>query len=339
MNIQHNNHFVPQMYLNAWGSDNKIFEYRLLVSNEKVPIWTRKSIERTASQDYLYVNIVDGVESDEFEKVFNTKFETPAKIPLMKAICGDRMSSEDWKKLINYVTAQYVRTPKFFLQCKQIEESILPDVLKDLAKQLEKMDFPPEPIEQEDELSSLLPVKFDVLRQDEDGTATANITVIAGKSSWLLTIRHILSVDSDVLKTIQAKKWRVVTSHPDIKWPTCDNPFVIFTINQRGQYSITDGIGQPTNYFAFPLSPRKALLCGNKTIPPNLILTEEESIMIKNLIIHNAYLYVYSDFEDSNVPLLRPRYIDLETYNRIYTEQKNWYDVYKAQEGPFLHRR
>jgi len=338
MGIQHNNHYVPQMYLNTWGTDNKIFEYRLLVSNEKVPVWSRESIEHVASLDYLYVHVVDGNEFDDIEKEFDVQFETPAKIPLMKAIQGDRMYPDDWKKLISYVTAQYVRTPKFYLQCKQLEESIFPSVMEGLAKELEEMVVPPETIQDKD-LSSLLPVKVEILGQDENGTANANITMVAGKNTWLFTIRHILSGDSDVLNIMHMKKWRVVTSHPDVTWPTCDNPFVIFTINKKMQYSITDGIGQPMNYFVFPLSPRKALLCGNKAIPPNLFLTKDESIMIKNLIIHNAYLYVYSDLEDPDIPVLLPRCVDLETYKRIYSEQKNWFDVYKSQEGPFLHRR
>lgn len=339
MNLQHNNHFVPQMYLNAWGTDKKIYRYRLLVSNEKVPLWSRQSIEHTASQDFLYIHVVDGIENDDLEKEFNEKFETPAMTPLMNAINGERMSPDDWEILINFVVAQYVRTPKFYLQNKQIEEQIIPGVMEEVSKELAEMDSPP-PIEKHDsELSSLLPVTFDLIDKTEDGGAIAKITMIAGKSTWLLTIKHLLSDDSVILSIMRSRKWSIAQADPDILLPTCDNPFIIFSVNSQGVYSITDGLGKPENIFAFPISPHKVLLSTSKRIRPRLQLTKEETIMIKNLIVDNSYDSVYSYFEDPEIPKMRARIVNEELFKENQAKFDNWYEVYKEQEGPFLHRR
>lgn len=42
-NISRNNHFVAQMYLEAWkNSDNKVWIYDLLVPNENCDLWSEK---------------------------------------------------------------------------------------------------------------------------------------------------------------------------------------------------------------------------------------------------------------------------------------------------------
>ena len=43
------NHYIPQMYLKNWSSDNKkIWQKKLLVSNENIPEWQKVSIDNTA---------------------------------------------------------------------------------------------------------------------------------------------------------------------------------------------------------------------------------------------------------------------------------------------------
>ena len=75
MSISRNNHYIPQMYLQQWGTDNKIYVYRLLVSDAKVPVWAQQAISRTASMPNLYTRISDGNELDDFEANFNMKLK------------------------------------------------------------------------------------------------------------------------------------------------------------------------------------------------------------------------------------------------------------------------
>ena len=50
-NISRNNHFVPQMYLDAWkNKNNKVWTYDLLVPNENCNLWNERATKSIASQ-------------------------------------------------------------------------------------------------------------------------------------------------------------------------------------------------------------------------------------------------------------------------------------------------
>ena len=56
-NISRDNHFVAQMYLEAWkNSNNKVWTYDLLVPNENCNLWREKSIKSIASLQNFYIN-------------------------------------------------------------------------------------------------------------------------------------------------------------------------------------------------------------------------------------------------------------------------------------------
>ena len=128
--------FLPQMYLKRWSEEGKIKEYKLLVSHENVPIWTIRPIRKAAVQGNLYVRIEDGVEYDDIEHWFDKHFENPAARALEKACNGEKMTSEDWNKLIDFVIAQYVRTPAFHQWTMEMGKAIVPSVLDEVAQKI-----------------------------------------------------------------------------------------------------------------------------------------------------------------------------------------------------------
>lgn len=85
------------MYLEAWkNSNNKVWTYDLLVANENCNLWREKSIKSIASLQNFYINLKEKEEGDEIEKYLNEEFETPASMPLKKAVKG-RMYDNDNK--------------------------------------------------------------------------------------------------------------------------------------------------------------------------------------------------------------------------------------------------
>lgn len=59
-NISRNNHFVAQMYLEAWeNSNNKVWTYDLLVPNENCNLWSEKSTKSIASLHKHEWKIID----------------------------------------------------------------------------------------------------------------------------------------------------------------------------------------------------------------------------------------------------------------------------------------
>lgn len=343
MSISRENHFLPQMYLKRWSEEGKIKEYKLLVSHENVPIWTIRPIRKAAVQGNLYVRIEDGVEYDDIEHWFDKHFENPAARALEKACNGEKMTSEDWSKLIDFVIAQYVRTPAFHQWTMEMGKTIVPSVLDEVAQKIASVT--PEEIKshknREDDYSSLLPlsIKDTGMHPDEDHT-TLEISTMVGKNMWLMDMKYFLSEKSVVNRYIHSIKWSIVSSPEDSEWPTCDSPFIIAQYNAAGNFQIVkDGIGN-NNALVFPLSPNKVLL-GTRTRKFDWRFTADDIFFneIKALILNNAYMYVYSREEDDSIPHYRQRVVNEELFKKVMNEYSDWYDKYQEAEAPYLTQR
>ena len=138
-NISRNNHFVPQMYLDAWKNENnKVWTYDLLVPNENCNLWNERTTKSIASQQNFYIMLKDNEEADDIEKYLNEKFEMPASKPLKKAIKGEELSDDEWKAIINYIGCQIVRTPAFVSKMLNISKNKLKDTFQQTISEIGK---------------------------------------------------------------------------------------------------------------------------------------------------------------------------------------------------------
>ena len=341
MAVSRNNHYVPQMYLNNWGTDNKIFVHRFLVPNKAYPDWERCAIRTTAYIENLYVRIENDEEYDDFEIDFNSQFETPAK-PILNMVGSDqKMTSESWRILSDYITAQYVRTPSFYHLVSEWGKKIIPktvdSILEDFVKE------PTELIESSQHVDGveLFPLKINIAKKPND-TANSYLEVktVIGKNIWLSIINHTLSSDSPVKRIIRSMKWSIVSAPTGIVWPTCDNPVIIAKFDQRNNLYITDGLGNDDSVIIFPVSPSKLLLGAHKRkfewrFDADRYLAQQ----IINVIVRNALMYVYSSSVDFEISKIRERMVDEEKFRKFKTQYDNWYDMYKKDEAPLLKRR
>ncbi len=120
-NLSRNNHFLSQMYMDAWKKeDGKVLVYNLLVPNENYPLWQPKSLRSVGSYDSMYVRFSDDKEIDDIEKWFGSEFEAPSVKALMKARNSEKLTVDEYKSLINLVACHYVRAPKFIFKILEI---------------------------------------------------------------------------------------------------------------------------------------------------------------------------------------------------------------------------
>ena len=345
MELSKHNHYVPQMSLNNWANEGKVYEYNLLVSNDKVPIWSRKSIKNIASIDYLYINIKDEKELDNIEKDFNIRFETPATEPLAKIVAGERLNHNEWEIVADYASAQYVRTPSFFFWIQNLAKNILPGELDDLARKINELKLDEiKNIKREDikvNNADLLPITVRNTGVKADDTHTfIEIGFTVGKSIWFFSMIRALEEGSALRESLKSLNWSVVYAPEGVQWPTCDNPVVILKyINNYASY-LSDGILADNNIIILPISPEtvivgsKARRFGRRFRAPN-----DFAVIIKNAIIANAFRYIYSSYEDEEIVKTRKRVVNLEEYNRLKKEFDNWYNKYKDIEVPILNER
>jgi hypothetical protein len=69
-----------------------------------------------ACHRHLYTRLVAGEETDEFEQWLDQEIETPAAEVIEKAISDTQLTPDDWKRLVQFLAAQQVRTPRWLAE-------------------------------------------------------------------------------------------------------------------------------------------------------------------------------------------------------------------------------
>ncbi len=342
MILSRNNHYIPRMHLARWVNNERICVYRLLVSHDNVPIWSKQSLEHTGSLSNMYVNILKDQEYDDFEHDFDMRFESPAKKPLDKICNDEKMTSTDWKIVSDYVVAQYVRTPSFYIRVKDWGKVQIPEQLDALGEQLSELKaFPPVHTGPAED-ASLLPIDVQISNEKPDESHTGiEISAISGKGLWLFAIKHSLADASALRKYFQNVKWSIITAPNEKYWPCCDNPVVICDIKENviKKSDTLGGLAGKTKAIVIPISPKKLLLgMSSRKYTWRFQADSEQFEMIRVAIVNNAMLQVYSCIEDESITKIRPRVVDEKEYKRITEEFDHWFDRYKEMEGPLLRK-
>ncbi len=345
VNLSRDNHYIPQMYQLGWSDDGKhIWEYRTLVHDARFPAWQRRSISNTGVWKNCYVRVSDGKEKDDFEHMFNERFETPAMEPLMRARKGQRLTKNDWQAIIRFICAQHVRTPAFYLQSKEAQSK---NLLEAAQEALDKTSCAEIPIESDtydalegsstEKFSEFVPIKLTLF---DDGAEHVGVKIetMNGKGLWLKTIQHLLDDRSILLQTLCSFRWSIVDAPEGVFWPTCDNPLVRGVVLPSGETECVFGISE-ANIILFPISAKKLLITrpGMK-LPFRSTASVKEARILRELIIKNAFLNIYCISKDDEISVMRPKMIDNQEATRISNEFEGWYDMYKREEAPLLGR-
>lgn len=337
--IKRRNHFVPEMYLKSWSYDtSRIMEYRLLVAHEKEYLWKPSPIAGTAKIDNLYVRIENGEETDDFEDMFNHKYESKTKAIIDKICCDSTLSADEWKQIIDFVIVQIVRTPAFYSKILPVMIKIVDNSLEKCMDKLTKIDFESLKDEEYKEMGKVdLPVSIQTIADNNDNECKiVKVSASVGKNLWLWSIENSFV---KVLQRLHDFEWSILSSDEKCKWPTSDNPVICLNRYSKDPYDFWGVVGHIGNEIIFPISPYKALYVQiGKVYPRNIKLSFDASKRLKELIVNNAFRSVYCDKKDEEIPQIRPRTVDLKRFQEDRALVEEWYDVYKEQEGDFIRK-
>lgn len=335
------NHFVPQCYLKQWADARQnVLEYQILVSHEDVPIWRSRSPSATGYQEHFYTLILDGTESDDFEKWLAEEFEEPAAPVINKVVNDKRLTPEDWKVLVKFLAAQDVRTPfrllEHYRRSQEMMPKVLEEVLSDLKEELERDDsqiHEDNPEHLDNPVEFPLRVTTHIEEGEETGVVKAESYV--GRISWLHSIRHLLT---KTRKALHNHRWTIIKPAKGYSWFTSDNPVIKLNYNSDFDYDFGGGWGKAKGNIIFPLGPEHAMFVqiGDRPKPKGVRLSVAETIRIRRFIAENAHRKIYSKFEDNEVPLLRSRIVDAVQYNAEKKELADWHRNNAEMEMRYL---
>lgn len=330
MTLKTDNHYVPRLYLKRWaGTHRKVWVYRVLVPNARVPLWRYSSIKGIGYHQNLYTRVLAGAEIDEFEDWLALKIETPAEEPIRKATADERLSSDDWECIIRFLAAQDVRTPARLVEFMTRQQAKLPalleEVLQNVVQKLTEAQRTGKKIERPASGAGAgFPTR--ITKEIEPGAeiGTLKVETVVGRSLWLWSLPRLLTETYKVLRT---HHWTIVAPPRGMAWVTSDNPVMKINAYADGRFDFKGGWGNPGTDIMMPLGPKHLLYTRIGERPPWIKgdrMPEPVALQIQRLIVEHAHRYIYAATPDPWIGEIRPRTVNAEWSSHEAEQWRRW---------------
>jgi hypothetical protein len=338
--LARNNHFVPQFYLRNWSDDGStVYSYRILVSHEKVPAWSRVGIRSLGARTDLYTEVIGGDEVDEFEKWVKSEIEDPAVVAYDKLRADEDLDPEDWARLARFFAAQDLRTPASLLESLRRWKEEIPEMLSNALKEAvaeqrgsrhrRKAERSREP--GMDEFGRTLRVRVDPDAPAPEGTVQLRAEITPGRSMWLASMKHLLTGVADRL---QEHEWSIAEPHTGWEWITSDHPALKLNYNGFDDYTFGGGWGSTGTDLILPLTPRHLLFTQiGRQNERRLRFSLSKTIEIQKLLCERAHREVYARRPVRRVEWFRPRTVDAAMVKAEEEEWAKWHPEQAAVEA------
>lgn len=335
--ITHDNHYVPQFYLKQWSKDgHRIWAYRLLVSNEKVPIWERRSIRGIAIHRDLYTQLADGKETDDFERFLETEYESPAQEAINKVVQNKALTSGDWEKLARFFAAQDVRTPTNYLEELERWDETLPNILQttleDAVQQIEHSSGQTI-IKTENKAEQFFKnlLKVHIVPNPDSSGGYISTEVVADRALWLESQRLLLRKTA---QNLLKHKWSIAQPASGREWFTSDHPAVRLNYYGKEKYDLKGGWGNPGTDLLLPLSPYHLLYTNiGSESPDRFKLSIEHTALIQRIIAERALRWIYARKTIKEVVQFRPRHVDSVAFKLEEEQLRRWHKEQSEAEN------
>lgn len=313
--LKRDNHFVPKFYLNEWKNKNgKVFEYNKIAPSEKSRIWNEKSTTAVCYIRNFYVQKINGVETDYLERIFDKNYEDLAEMALKKAINGERLTPNDWEKIINLIASQIFRTPSYYIKIMQILEKTFEETMSSIPNYIDKH-YNKNKLKIDNNDEPILDIDFNIKIEDmniaKENKKYFRVSLDINKDLYLSCLSAMLE---NYVQILQKHKWNVVKLDDNVIIPTSDNPVILLNYYKDNTYDLKGGIDNNGGEIIFPISPNKIIYTqiGKRTMLNKFDF--KTSFKIKKLILENARNTIISSFKDSEIEKMQPRVVDLEKY-------------------------
>ncbi|WP_191632830.1 DUF4238 domain-containing protein [Pseudomonas fluorescens] len=328
--LHKDNHYVPKLYLKQWAQDGGISTYRLLVPNEKLPLWRMHSLKGIAYQEHLYNYVVSGHQTDEFERWLDSEFEAPAEEVISRVVRDEKLLPDQWRTLIRFAMAQDVRTPARYREFVARQSTTLQPLLNEtLERSITELELAVSDGRSLRRCQATELEKFPfnlVIEPQPNGDGMLQAHTIVGRRLWVWNARRLLT---DTIKKIPMKGWVILNAPPGLSWPTSDNPLIRLNFHGPEKYDFKGGWGVKNEDILLPLSPKHLLYTciGSRPKICAATLDLQTAQFMRRIIIEHADRYVFST-EPSDVHLIRPRTICAEQF---MAERRAWGDWNREQ--------
>lgn len=329
-NITKDNHYVPQLYLRNWSADGtKLCVYQTLVPDRRVRLWVYRSIEYSAFHQHLYTTSVNGEPRDEYERWFNSTFETPAQPVIEKVINGNHLNQKDYEILIKFLAVQMLRTPRWYDYFVKTSTRVFQDVSQKTVDSLEETLRKGNPLPSVDSDSghNSFQIHLRKLADLNSETLLYQAELFIGQRAWLSEVKNLLP---KIISLFMKYSWCILNAPDDCFFPTSDDPVVCMGYRNSNEFWFEGvGIGQDYADIFMPLSPKHLLFTEVGRKNESWELNRDWFKFFHDMIIRHSNRYVYSLAKIKNMLVLRPRTVNRELF---LSEQEYWKNWLKSQQ-------
>lgn len=323
---------MPRSYLKRWSDcEKRIFDYRVLVQHESVKKWRQIHINEIGFLKDLYTTVVEGEENDAFENWLEHDIETPCSPIIDKAISDQRLSSDEWEKLVEYVVVQQLRTPKGFLESSKLWneenfkatfENIVSKIGIDLIRSNEEGDVIT--LGKDDPVA---PMPFKAKYWQEGDQYVLDYSLCVGRRFWQSFVRDFVK---NWVPKLQKQRWTIFKAPQSTKWITSDNPVVRVGYWNPKKYQLESPYGITGTDIFLPLDPMNLLFVeiDRPRRPRGTVVSDFQAHELNRLIAKNAYRHVFSSEVVPYIERVKPRHVSREEYER---EEKQWKELHQKQ--------
>ncbi len=336
------NHYVAQLNLKRWtGVDSMLSRYSLLVPHENVPPWKRSSTAAIGYHQHLYTRVAGGKETDEVEKWLNQEFETPAELPIGRAVSEQHLTSEDWRAILRFLLMQDARTPASFVKFRARHIQNLPGIVQNVvqgsvqklmeAKLAGKVIQP-----QVSAAAADFPSQITTHMEPGAEFGTMKTEIPVGRSLWLWSLRQPYT---HTMEAIYRLRTTILRPPAGMNWVTSDDRVVKLNYHSATQYDFGGGYGHPGTEILFPLSPQHLLYAkvGHRpSFHKYQRVPESTGYAMQKVLIEHAHRMIFAVAPDPMVEKSRPRHVSMEDYKHEAAQWEQWHKEQSAAEAPIV---
>ncbi len=338
--VTRDNHYVPQALLRRWSLDDlKVWAYRTLVSDDRVPRWEQRSISEVAFRRDLYTGLVGGAEVDDFERWIEAEFETPGFAAAERAVQGLRLSPDHWHSLIRLYAAQNVRTPPKYLSFMRSAQGGIQSTLDAVIAELPARLAAAQASVAQPQLARKSPpiptlrVRIDAAAAEGD-QIPIRAELTAGRALWIWQMQVVLQ--GMAMAALLGHRWSILTPHESAEWPLTDNPAANVRIDRAsGQFVDGAGWGEPGALLFMPLSPEHLLFVevGKRNSQSRRTSSATETTILQELLVADAHRWVFGTTSQPWVHATKPRRVDAAQFEDEQSAWRNWHSHHSAAEA------
>jgi hypothetical protein len=326
--VTRDNHYVPQSYLRSWSSDgNRIWCYRILVSNENVPLWKHESIKNIAYITDLYSSISNNDICDTYEKWIKKEYEDPGFEAICKLNNNEKLNRYDLEKLVRFLALQDIRTPCNYFETKERWNAVFPqvasEVIESAANQINKNNydyFKRMP----NKKTMFANIKAHVTPIEKDGKNYLSFEMEApfNREAWIDEQKHLLEKTS---KCLLKHSWSIFKSAKDISWFTSDHPVARCNYYSKYNWNLLGGWGNTKGNILMPLTPKYLLFTQiGDACEEKKTISAERTIEMNDILLARAYRYIFSVREINRVSKVRCRIVNKREYDEEIKFWESW---------------